>query len=188
MTHVPNCRKCHCNELHKLITILLKYRLSFTVLFNNFPITSHCFHHWPVSLSTIYASFAVCPNLQRQYLKAENIWTTTPALPQAPVIHNGVLFKTIMPCGPSRHYNCSYWTTRGVVSLNVAYMKCVETRGAVGTTRWSVVGTMPCTVFVMELTELCSCFNVCCNELCLAFVTSFVTKVVPTDTKMERRR
>jgi hypothetical protein len=60
VTHVPNCRKGHCKEIHKIIiTILLKYRLSFTFLFDNFPIISHRFYHRPVSLSTIYAWFAV---------------------------------------------------------------------------------------------------------------------------------
>jgi hypothetical protein len=49
-THVPNCRKGHCNEIHRLITILLKYSLSFTFLFGNFPVTWYCFHHRPVYL------------------------------------------------------------------------------------------------------------------------------------------
>jgi hypothetical protein len=48
MTNLRNCRKRHCNEIHKFITILLKYRLSFTFLFDNFPFTSYCFHHRPV--------------------------------------------------------------------------------------------------------------------------------------------
>jgi hypothetical protein len=50
---------------------------------------------------------------------------------------------TFMFCWPSHHHNnWSYWPTRGVVSSNVAYMKCVEIRrfnDAAGTIPWNHV-------------------------------------------------
>jgi hypothetical protein len=59
MTHVLNCRKGHCNEISKLITILLKYSLSFTFLFHDFTVTSYCVQHRPASV-LLTTDYLVC--------------------------------------------------------------------------------------------------------------------------------
>jgi hypothetical protein len=113
--HVLSCRKGPCNVIHKLITILLKYRLSFTFLFDNFPITCTVTTtarlvyrlHMLVSLF-VPTTLIHGPNLQRQYLDAENIWTTRPSLPLSSVINDWILFRQLCSVDPPPpHYNWS---------------------------------------------------------------------------------